>query len=432
MTVTIFMVSLCGAMLFGMPVAFALLVCAVALMGYLISTGILESFNTQIIAQYIISGADNFPLMAIPFFMLAGEIMTKGGISLQIVNIANAAVGHIRGGLGYVAIAAALVLASISGSAAADTAALAAVVIPMMRKANYNVPRSAGLIAGAGCIAPILPPAMPLILFGVVSQLSITKLFLTGIAPGLIMAASLVVTWKFVARRDFRDAPTQKFDIAPLFKALREGIWALMLPIVVLGGLKSGAFTPTEAAVVAAVAAFLLSLFVYKGLTFKDMPGILLSSSKTCSAIMMIVAASTVVAWLITVADIPSQVTAMMQPFMHNKTLLMFMLMLLVFAVAIPLDLAPTVLILTPVLMPLVKEAGIDPYYFGIMFMMNNAIGLITPPVGTVLNVVSGVARVNLDSVITGMLPFLVAETVVMFLMVLFPELITVPARWFF
>jgi tripartite ATP-independent transporter DctM subunit len=432
MTVAIFMGSLCGAMIFGMPVAFALLVCAVSLMWYLIGTGILESFNTQIMAQYLISGADNFPLMAIPFFMLAGEIMTKGGISQQIVNIANAAVGHIRGGLGYVAIAAALVLASISGSAAADTAALAAVVIPMMREANYNVPRSAGLIAGAGCIAPILPPAMPLILFGVVSQLSITKLFLTGIAPGLIMALSLVVTWKFVARHDFRDAPTQKFDIIPLLKALRGGIWALLLPVVVLGGLKSGAFTPTEAAVVAAVAALLLSLFVYKGLKLSDLPGILLSSSKTCSAIMMIVAASTVVAWLITVADIPSQVTAMMQPFMHNKTLLMIMLMALVFAVAIPLDLAPTVLILTPVLMPLVKEAGIDPYYFGIMFMMNNAIGLITPPVGTVLNVVSGVARVNLDSVITGMVPFLIAETAVMFLMVLFPELVTLPARWFF
>ena len=183
---------------------------------------------------------------------------------------------------------------------------------------------------------------------------------------------------------------------------------------------------------VAAVVAFLVSLFVYRGLKLSDMPMILLSSAKTCAAIMMIVAASTVVAWLITIAEIPAQVTAMMQPFMHNKTLLMAVLMLLVFAVAIPLDLAPTVLILTPVLMPLVKEAGIDPYYFGIMFMMNNAIGLITPPVGTVLNVVSGVAKVNLDSVIKGMWPFLIAETLVMILLIIFPELVTVPARWFY
>jgi tripartite ATP-independent transporter DctM subunit len=426
------MVSLCAAMAVGMPVAFALLVCAVSLMAYLISVGTLDSFNTQIMAQYLISGADNFPLMAIPFFMLAGEIMTRGGISQQIVKIANALVGHIRGGLGYVAIIAGLVLAAISGSAAADTAALAAVVIPMMREAKYNVPRSAGLIAGAGCIAPILPPAMPLVLFGVVSQLSITKLFFTGIFPGLLMALSLVITWRFVARKDFVDAPKQKFRIAPLLKALREGFWALTLPVIILGGMKSGAFTPTEAAVVAAVTALLISLFIYKGLKLRDLPHILLTAAKTCSAIMLIVAASMVVAWLITIAEIPGQVTEMMQPFMHNKTLLMLVLMLLVFAVAIPLDLAPTVLILTPVLMPLVKEAGIDPYYFGIMFMMNNAIGLITPPVGTVLNVVSGVAKVNLDSVIKGMWPFLLAETAVMFLLVFFPALVTVPARWFY
>ncbi|MBK6335475.1 MAG: TRAP transporter large permease subunit [Betaproteobacteria bacterium] len=432
MTVTIFMVSLCGAMFIGMPVAFALLVCAVSLMVYLISIGTLDTFNTQIMAQYLISGADNFPLMAIPFFMLAGEIMTRGGISQQIVKIANTLVGHVRGGLGYVAIMAGLVLASISGSAAADTAALAAVVIPLMRDAKYNVPRSAGLIAGAGCIAPILPPAMPLVLFGVVSQLSITKLFFTGIFPGLLMATSLVITWRFVARKDFKEAPKQKFAFGPLLKALREGIWALSLPVIILGGMKTGAFTPTEAAVVAAVTALLISLFVYKGLKIRDLPKILLTAAKTCSAIMLIVAASMVVAWLITIAEIPGQVTAMMQPFMHNKLLLMAVLMLLVFAVAIPLDLAPTVLILTPVLMPLVKEAGIDPYYFGIMFMMNNAIGLITPPVGTVLNVVSGVARVNLDSVIKGMWPFLIAETLVMFLLVLFPDLVIVPARWFY
>ena len=426
MTITIFMVSLCGAMFIGMPVAFALLVCGVSLMIYL------DQFNTLILAQNLISGADNFPLMAIPFFMLAGEIMNKGGISQQIVNVANALVGHIEGGLGYVAIIAALILAAISGSAAADTAALAAVVIPMMRKANYNVGRSAGLIAGAGCIAPILPPAMPLVLFGVVAQLSITKLFFTGIFPGLIMALSLVITWKIVARKDFVDSPKQTFDGMALLRSLRESVWALTLPVIIIGGMKSGVFTPTEAAVVAAVVALLVSVFVYRGMKFSDLPKLLLQAAKTSSSIMLIVAASMVSAWLITIADIPSQVTSMMEPFMDNKLLLMIVLMLLTFAVGTALDLAPTVLILTPVIMPLVKHAGIDPYYFGIMFMMNNAIGLITPPVGTVLNVVSSIARVNLDTVIKGMFPFLVAETLVMFLLVLFPQLVLVPARWFY
>ena len=426
MTVTIFLASLCGAMFIGMPVAFALLVCGVALMIHL------NSFDTLILAQNLISGADNFPLMAIPFFMLAGEIMNKGGISQQIVKVANALVGHVEGGLGYVAIIAALILASISGSAAADSAALAAVVIPMMRKANYNVGRSAGLIAGAACIAPILPPAMPLVLFGVAAQLSITKLFFTGIFPGLIMALSLVITWKFVARKDFADAPKGKFDVAVLLKSMREAVWALLLPVIIIGGMKTGVFTPTEAAVVAAVVALVVSVFIYRGMKLSDLPHILLASAKTASSIMLIVAASMVSAWLITIADIPGQVTEMMQPFMDNKLLLMAILMVLVFAVGTALDLAPTVLILTPVLMPLVKQAGIDPYYFGIMFMMNNAIGLITPPVGTVLNVVSSVARVNLDSVIKGMFPFLIAETLVMFLLVLFPQLVMVPARWFY
>jgi tripartite ATP-independent transporter DctM subunit len=364
--------------------------------------------------------------------MLAGEIMNKGGISQQIVNVANAVVGHVEGGLGYVAIVAALILASISGSAAADTAALAAVVIPMMRKANYNVGRSAGLIAGAGCIAPILPPAMPLVLFGVAAQLSITKLFFTGIFPGLIMALSLVITWKFVARKDFANTPKNTFSMPALLKCLREAVWALVLPIIIIGGMKSGMFTPTEAAVVAAVVALVVSVFIYRGMRFADLPHILLTAAKTSSSIMLIVAASMVSAWLITIADIPAQVTELMQPFMDNKLMLMVILMVLVFAVGTALDLAPTVLILTPVIMPLVKEAGIDPYYFGIMFMMNNAIGLITPPVGTVLNVVSSVARVNLDTVIKGMFPFLIAETAVMFLLVLFPQLVTVPARWFY
>ena len=426
MTVTIFLSSLCLAMFIGMPVAFALLVCGVSLMIYL------HSFDAQILAQNLVSGADNFPLMAIPFFMLAGEIMNKGGISQQIVKVANALLGHIEGGLGYVAIIAALILASISGSAAADSAALAAVVIPMMRKSNYNVGRSAGLIAGAACIAPILPPAMPLVLFGVAAQLSITKLFFTGIVPGLIMALSLVVTWKLVARKDFGNVRRQKFNLSVLLSALRESMWALTLPFVIIGGMKSGMFTPTEAAVVASVVALFVSVFVYRGMKLRDLPHILLTAAKTASSIMLIVAASMVSAWLITIADIPSQVTEMMAPFMDNRLLLMAILMVLVFAVGTALDLAPTVLILTPVLMPLVKQAGIDPYYFGIMFMMNNAIGLITPPVGTVLNVVSSVARVNLNTVIKGMFPFLIAETVVMFLLVLFPLLVTIPARWFY
>lgn len=246
------------------------------------------------------------------------------------------------------------------------------------------------------------------------------------------MAFSLILTWKYVARKDFANSPKTKFDGKRCLQSFVSGIWALLMPVIIIGGMRLGVFTPTEAAVVAAVTALLVSIFIYKGMRFQDLPQILLNAAKTASAIMLIVAASSVSAWLITIADIPSQVTSLMQPFMHNKLLLMCILMVLVFAVGTALDLAPTVLILTPVIMPLVKEAGIDPYYFGIMFMMNNAIGLITPPVGTVLNVVSGVAKVNLDTVIKGMWPFMLAECGIMVLLVIFPQLVIWPARTLF
>jgi tripartite ATP-independent transporter DctM subunit len=424
MTIFVFMFSLCGAMAIGIPVAFSLLICGVALMIHL------GDFDPRILAENVLAGADNYPLMALPFFVLAGELMTAGGVSQRIVAVATALLGHIRGGLGYVAVVAAIVIASISGSAVADCAALAAIVIPLMRKSDYDVPLSAGLISSAGIIAPLLPPSIPFVVFGVAAQLSVTRLFMTGVFPGLMMAATLIMTWAWYARRDPRTISTQKFEIGRLMKALREGVLALVLPGIIIGGIKMGVFTPTEAGVMAVVYSLFLGVVVYRELPVPQIPRILLQASKTASAVMFLVAASLVSAWLITIADIPQEVSEMMAPFMENKIVFMFILMVIVFMVGTALDLTPTVLILTPVMMPLVAKAGIDPYYFGVMFMMNNAIGLITPPVGTVLNVVSGVARVELDSVIKGMTPFLVTETLLLFLLVLFPELVTVPATW--
>jgi tripartite ATP-independent transporter DctM subunit len=424
MTIFVFMFSLCGAMAIGIPVAFSLLICGVALMIHL------GDFDPRILAENVLAGADNYPLMALPFFVLAGELMTAGGVSQRIVAVATALLGHIRGGLGYVAVVAAIVIASISGSAVADCAALAAIVIPLMRKSNYDVPLSAGLISSAGIIAPLLPPSIPFVVFGVAAQLSVTRLFMTGVFPGLMMAATLIMTWAWYARRDPRTVSTQKFEVGRLVKALREGVLALVLPGIIIGGIKMGVFTPTEAGVMAVVYSLFLGVAVYRELPLSQIPRILLQAAKTASAVMFLVAASLVSAWLITIADIPQEVSEMMAPFMENKIVFMSILMVIVFLVGTALDLTPTVLILTPVMMPLVAKAGIDPYYFGVMFMMNNAIGLITPPVGTVLNVVSGVARVELDSVIKGMMPFLVTETLLLFLLVLFPELVTVPATW--
>jgi tripartite ATP-independent transporter DctM subunit len=209
-------------------------------------------------------------------------------------------------------------------------------------------------------------------------------------------------------------------------------VWALVLPVLIIGGMKMGVFTPTEAAVVAAVYALAVGLFVYRQLRWAQLPQLMLSAARTSSVVMFLVACALVSAWLITIADIPAQIGELLQPFLDNRILLMFMMMALVVVVGTALDFMPTVLILTPVLMPLVKQAGIDPIYFGVLFIMNNAIGLLTPPVGTVLNVVAGVARVDLGRVTRGVWPFLAAQIVLLLLFILFPALVMVPARWFY
>jgi tripartite ATP-independent transporter DctM subunit len=332
--------------------------------------------------------------------------------------------------LGYVTVIAAILLGSLSGSAIADTAALSALLLPMMRNAGYNENRSAGLIAASGIIAPVLPPSIGFIIFGVAAGVSITKLFVAGIVPGLWLGLSLFVTWWYLTRRD-NIKPEPRQSMQQVIAALMRGIWALGLPVIIVGGLKFGIFTPTEAGVVAAVYAGLVSALVYRNLTWSELVRAFRSAAKTTSVVMFLVAASMVAAWLITVADLPGEVVKLLEPFLDNKILLMFMMMALVFAVGTAMDFVPTVLILTPVLMPVVKAAGIDPVYFGVLFIMNNAIGLITPPVGTVLNVVCGVGKVPMDGVIKGVMPFLLAQTIAMFLMVLFPALVMVPAAWF-
>jgi tripartite ATP-independent transporter DctM subunit len=389
----------------------------------------LDSLDTQIVSQNLINGADNFPLMAVPFFMLAGELMNAGGMSRRIVDSAMVWVGHFRGGLGYVAVFAAIIMASLSGSAVADTAALAAVLMPMMRKAGYRMDRSAGLIAAGGIIAPVIPPSIGFILFGVIGGVSISKLFMAGIFPGIMMGMALIITWWIVARNDdVQVAP--RVPMAEKLKVTANAFWSYLLAVTIIGGMKMGVFTPTEAAVVAVVYSLFVGLFIYREIKFRDLYQLVLNAAKTSSIVMFLVAAALVSAWLITVANIPAQIVTLMEPFIDNKMLLMAMLMLLVIIVGTALDFAPTVLILTPVLMPLVRQAGIDPVYFGVLFIINNAIGLLTPPVGTVLNVVCGVGKIPMHDVIRGVWPFLLSQVVVMSLLIIFPQLVMAPLRW--
>ena len=424
MTILIFLFSLLGAMALGMPIAFALLVCAAALMFQL------NMMDAQIIAQNLIAGADSFPLMAAPFFLLAGEVMNSGGLSKRIVNVALTLVGHVRGGLGYVVILASCILAALSGSAVADAAALAALLFPMMVKAGHNPAKSAGLIAAGGIIGPIIPPSIGFIVFGVAAGLSISKLFLAGIVPGILIGAGLAIAWWWEVRKE-HITPPPKATTRDVVRALVEGGWALALPGIIIFGLKFGIFTPTEAGVVCAVYALFVAIFIYKELKWKDVFGVFVTAAETTAIVMFLVAAALVSAWLITVAELPGQVTALLQPFMGSPMMLMIAMQVLVVIVGTALDMTPTILILTPVLMPIVKAAGIDPIYFGVLFIINNSIGLITPPVGTVLNTVCGVAKVKMDDIIKGVWPFMVAQLFVLLLLIMFPILVTGPAKWF-
>lgn len=425
MALGVFLGSLFGALTLGVPIAFALILSAVALM-YLL--GMVDS---QIVAQNLIDGANSFSLMAIPFFILAGELMNAGGISRRVVDFAMALVGHIRGGLGYVVIIASVLFAGLSGSAVADTAALGAILIPMMTSRSYNKFRSTGLVAAAGIIAVVIPPSIPMILFGVTGSVSISKLFMGGIVPGILMATGLGVVWFIISGKSSESQRPKRKSLKEIWQVTKPTLWALTLPVVIIGGIRGGVFTPTEASVVAVFFALMIGMFVYKELKIGDLYNVFIAAAKTTSVVMLVAAAAIVAAWLITVAHVPQDMANLLSPFMDNKMLLMIVISVLLLAIGCVMDLTPAILIFTPVLLPLAEMAHIDPVYFGIVMIINLSIGLITPPVGTVLYVACGISKISIVEITRGIWPFLLVHITVLLLLIIFPQIVMVPLGWF-
>ena len=419
----IFSVGMLTLMGIGMNMAFALVLTGAG-MAWVLGFG-----DAQLLAQNLVAGVDSFPLLAVPFFILAGELMNTGGISRRIINMAQAWVGHIHGGLGYVAIAAAVMLSAMSGSALADAAALATIVLPMMRKNGYPLNTSAGLIAAGGVIGPIIPPSMAFVIYGVTTNTSISKLFLSGIVPGLIMGLGLVIAWRLQVR-NISLPSVAPMPMAERLRVTGRAFWALLMPVIIIGGMKSGIFTPTEAAVVAAAYALFISFFVHREMVLGDLSGVLVKAAKTTSVVMFLCAGAQVTGYMVTLADMPSTLGSWLGPMIENPRVLMLTMMLVLVLVGTALDLTPTILIFAPVMLPIAVKAGIDPVYFGLMFVLNGSIGLITPPVGTVLNVVAGVGRMRLEDVVKGVNPFLITYVIILGIFVLFPQIVTAPIGW--
>ncbi|MDR2860771.1 MAG: TRAP transporter large permease subunit [Elusimicrobiota bacterium] len=425
MIIAIFLLCLIGAIIVGVPIAISILFSALGLMIYL------GDFNTQYFALHLMRGTDVPALMALPFFILAGEFMNRGGLTNRIVEFANVFVGRLRGGLGYVTIIACLIFAALVGSAVASTAALGAILIPMMTKAGYTRNRTTALVAGANIVAPIMPPSVPMIIFGVTAGVSISKLFMAGIAPAVYISVGLSVLWFFISKKETGVAKQEKLTLKQAVKSVFSGFWAILMPVIIIVGMRGGIFTPTEAGVVAAVYALLVGIIVYRELTFKEIIAALIATAKMTSVIMLLAAAATVAAYLMTIGQIPLMITKSLSGFVANPLLLKLMIVLFVILLGTSMDVVPIVLILTPIFMPLVRAAGIDPVYFGLIFIITTVFGLMTPPVGNVLNVACGTAKIKMEDLLGPILPYLIVEITILLLMVFFPQLVTVPLSWF-
>ena len=424
MELFIFLGSLFFFMFLGIPLALVLVLCAIVLMGH---SGM---WDAMIIPGSMLDGANNYPLMAIPFFVFAGEIMAAGGLSKRVVQLAQLMIGRVRGGLGYAAIIASILFAGLMGSSVGEAAALGGLLLPMMKEVGYHPGRAGAVIASGAILGPIIPPSTNFILLGAtVSGLSITKLFMIGLVPGILIGLSLMVVWFFVVRKDGYNE-TIRFTRQQAIKIILDSTPAFMLPVLLLGGIRFGVFTPTEGGAFAAIYAIIVCVLYYRELTFRELLRVSARAARTTSVVMLIVATATAVGWFITIAQIPNQMTALFAPLIDSPILLLLCINLFLFLIGMVMDLTPNILIFAPVFYPLIQQAGIDPYYFGLLFVLNLGIGVITPPVGTVLYVVCGIGNIKITDLVIKLVPFIAVETAMLLLLLFFPKLSLVPMNW--
>jgi C4-dicarboxylate transporter, DctM subunit len=415
MTTTTLILSLGFAILviLGVPFAFAIALCVVAV---ILSAGI----EPMLLPQTLVSGTQSFSLLAIPFFMLAGELMSAGGLSQRLVKVADVFVRHLPGGMGHVTVVAALVFAAVSGSAPATTAAIGTVMIPAMAERGYSKAYATALTVSAGVLAPLIPPSIAFVIWGVIAEQSISKLFLSGVLPGLLMAAGmmLIVTYQALKERRPRETRASFIEIKA---ALKEGIWALLAPVVILGGIYGGAFTPTEAAVVACVYALFVGLVIEKRLKFAELPAVFARAMSVSAIVMAIVAVSSGFGFLVAQEQMATKMAAWLGSHIHEKWLMLLILNLGFFLLAAVMDEIAIMVILGPMLIAIANQFQVDPIHFGAMIVTNVAIGMAAPPIGYCLFVGMAISGMKLYPVARAIMPFIAMMLVVLMLVTYVP-----------
>ncbi len=375
-----------------------------------------------ILAQKMFTGLDSFPLLAVPFFILAGCFMETGGISARLVRLAGVLVGHVRGGLAHVVIVGTIFFSGVSGSSAADAAAIGSIMIPAMTKRGFPKPLATAIVASAGGMGVLIPPCIIMVLYGIAANVSIGYLFAAGFLPGFLSGLLMMVMVYFVAKRT--GLPKEKRATArEVLKATGAAIPPLLMPVIILGGILSGVCTATESAVIAVMYGAVLSLFVYRELHFRDIPGLLVTTARLTGMCALVLGMSTTFAWIVTVERIPQLITEWMLAVAKEPWMFLVFTNILLLIVGMFIESTAAIITFTPILFPVAMKMGIDPVHFGVVIVANLGVGLVTPPVGACLFVASAIGGTSVDKVIRPLMPFLIMMTVALFLITYWPDM---------
>ncbi|MFZ7112529.1 MAG: TRAP transporter large permease [Desulfatiglandales bacterium] len=383
-----------------------------------------------LVAQRIFTGMDSSVLMAVPFFILAGNIMSAGGMTERLVKFCNVLVGSFRGGLAYINVVISMIFAGITGAAVADTSAVGAILIPAMKRDGYDTDFSAAVTATSSTIGPIIPPSIPFILYGVLGEVSIASLFLAGLVPGILLGLSLMgVVWYYAHKRVY---PKGRFpSLRQAFRVSVDAVLVLLMPIIILGGILTGIFTPTESACIAVFYALIVGLFIYKDVSIKDLPGILIKTGITSSLVMLVIGTASIFSWFLASEEIPQLVTESILTLTKNKLLILLMMNVILLIIGTFMELTASLIILAPVLLPLMLKIGVDPLHFGVILVLNLVIGLTTPPVGVCLFIACSIGRTSLEKLSRAIIPFLMVSIAVLIICTYWEGLIMAIPRYF-